>query len=90
MPSSWDLPDPGITPISLASPALAGRFFTTSATWEACGHYRFMIYYNITDEKRIEFSFGVGTAYCPVRWLGTPQWAVTPSKNVPAQLPICS
>ena len=25
----WDLPDPGINPKSLASPVLAGRFFTT-------------------------------------------------------------
>ena len=32
MPSSRDLPDPGIKPVSLASPALAGGFFTTSAT----------------------------------------------------------
>ena len=30
-----DLPDPGMEPASLMSPALAGRFFTTSATWEA-------------------------------------------------------
>ena len=30
-----DLPDPGIKPMSLASPTLEGRFFTTSATWEA-------------------------------------------------------
>ena len=30
-----DLPDPGIEPKSLRSPALANRFFTTSATWEA-------------------------------------------------------
>ena len=30
-----DLPDPGIEPGSLMSPALAGRFFITSATWEA-------------------------------------------------------
>ena len=30
-----DLPNPGIEPTSPASPALAGRFFTTSATWEA-------------------------------------------------------
>ena len=29
------LPDPGIKPSSLMSPALAGRFFTTSAIWEA-------------------------------------------------------
>ena len=31
-----DLPDPGIKPVSLTSPALAGGFFTTSS-WEA--HY---------------------------------------------------
>ena len=29
------LPDPGIEPESLMSPALAGGFFTTSTTWEA-------------------------------------------------------
>ena len=33
--SPGDLPDPGIEPTSLKSPALAGRFFTTNATWEA-------------------------------------------------------
>ena len=35
MPSSRDLPYPGIELVSLMSPALAGGFFTTSATWEA-------------------------------------------------------
>ena len=37
MPSAMprDLPDPGIEPLSLGSPALAGRFFTTSTTREA-------------------------------------------------------
>ena len=34
-PSPGDLPDPGVEPTSLTSPELAGRFFTTSATWEA-------------------------------------------------------
>ena len=34
-PSPGDLPHPGIEPTFLASPALAGGFFTTSATWEA-------------------------------------------------------
>ena len=29
-----DIVNPGIKPWSLMSPALAGRFFTTSATWE--------------------------------------------------------
>ena len=32
---SRDLPDPGTEPTSLLSPAPAGGFFTTSATWEA-------------------------------------------------------
>ena len=34
-PSPRDLPDPGIEPMALASPALAGRFFTTSTIREA-------------------------------------------------------
>ena len=33
-PLQGDLPDPGIKPESLTFPALAGGFFTTSATWE--------------------------------------------------------
>jgi len=34
-PSPGDLPDPGIEPASLTSPALVGGFFITSAAWEA-------------------------------------------------------
>ena len=34
-PSLRDLPDPGIEPTFLESPALADRFFTTITTWEA-------------------------------------------------------
>ena len=34
-PLPGDLPDPGIEPATLLSPALAGKFFITSATWEA-------------------------------------------------------
>ena len=34
-PLPGDLPDSEIKPQSLMSPALAGGFFTTSATWEA-------------------------------------------------------
>ena len=33
-PPPGDLPYPAIEPLSLTYPALAGRFFTTSATWE--------------------------------------------------------
>ena len=38
-PSAGNLPDPGTEPVSLASPALAGGFFTTSTTWEALDTY---------------------------------------------------
>ena len=34
-PPPEDLPDWGMEPASLMPPALAGRFFTTSTTWEA-------------------------------------------------------
>ena len=37
-PPPGDLPDPGIKPAFLVSPALAGRFFTTSATWETLSY----------------------------------------------------
>ena len=33
-PPPGDIPNPGIKPVSLMSPAMAGRFFSTSATWE--------------------------------------------------------
>ena len=35
-PPPGDLPNPGMEPASLMSPALAGGFFITSATWETC------------------------------------------------------
>ena len=35
-PPNVDLPDPGIKPASLRSPALAGGFFTANSTWEGC------------------------------------------------------
>ena len=38
-PPPGDLPDPGTKPASLMTPALTGRFFTTSATWEAQINY---------------------------------------------------
>ena len=34
-PPPGDLPDPGTEPTTLKSPALAGKLFTTSTTWEA-------------------------------------------------------
>ena len=36
LPFPGYLPSPGVKPMSLASPTLAGRFFTTSVIWETC------------------------------------------------------
>ena len=49
MPSSRDLSDPGIKPTSLMSPALAGVFFTPSATWEA--HFGVICKVNTANEN---------------------------------------
>ena len=38
-PSPGDFPDPGTEPESLTSPALAGGFFTTSATIQVCNYW---------------------------------------------------
>ena len=58
--SPGDHPDPGIEPASFTSPALAGSFFTTRATWEAplvyystrvntiCQKYIYMYIYTYT------------------------------------------
>ena len=39
-PPPGDLPNPGIEPMTLMSPALTDGFFTTSATWEAPNNYK--------------------------------------------------
>ena len=49
-PPPGDLPNPGIELSSLMSPALTGRFFTTSATWEAVvwtpiNKYTFLVWF---------------------------------------------
>ena len=49
-PSPGDLPNPGIKPTSLTSPALAGGFFTTSTTWEA----QYSIYKHYFSAKLFE------------------------------------
>ena len=40
-PSPGDLPNPGIELTPLMSPALASRFFTTNANWEALQNLAF-------------------------------------------------
>ena len=43
-PSPWDLPDPGLKSTSPNSPALAGRFFTTSTSWEGTQLFHLWVY----------------------------------------------
>ena len=54
-PSPQHLPNPGIKPWTQASPALAGRFFTISATWEAHVHIctQTIEYYSSTKKNVI-------------------------------------
>ena len=47
-PPPGDLPNQGLNPPSSMSPALTGRFFTTSATWEALGGLKSHKYWFIT------------------------------------------
>ena len=49
-PPPGHLPNPGIKPASLMSPALAGRFFTHWATWEAhdIQHLHLITYWSLT------------------------------------------
>ena len=42
-PPPGDLLNPGIKPTSLMSPELAGRFFTTGASWEADSLWRVVV-----------------------------------------------
>ena len=53
-PLPGDLPDPGIEPASFMSPALAGRFFTSSATWKASFLciYIYIFFYNHTEDNK--------------------------------------
>ena len=51
-----DLPNLGIEPTSLASPALASRFFTTSNTWQAdCLQKWFDVFYKTAPKKSYIF-----------------------------------
>ena len=51
-PPPEDPNDPGMEPVSLLSPALAGGFFTTSATWEVSGDTLNQLAYSAAADKR--------------------------------------
>ena len=56
-PTQQDFSDPGIEPLSLVSPALAGRFFTTGATWEAPPYYSSLTFISSDTSNYISSSF---------------------------------
>ena len=51
-PPSGDLPNPGLNPSSLASPALAGRYFTNCTTWKAHQVYEKYALHVYPDEEK--------------------------------------
>ena len=63
-PPPEDLPDPGIEPTCLASPALAGRFFTTAATWEAPELGFFALTLHALYTLSLVLGFGICVCVC--------------------------
>ena len=61
--SPGDPPYSGIEPMSLSSPALAGGFFTTSATWEAHSHL-----VSLAQLFWSKFSLSFPTLWSTPRW----------------------
>ena len=66
-PPPGDLPHPGIEPESPKCPALAGRFFTTSATWEAQN-----------NKWRTDSSLPLSLLHTPF----SPSWSSAFSRNI--------
>ena len=65
-PPLGNLPNPGIEPASLSSPALAGRFFTTSATWELFARHceKYFWYYFIKPSWHYKIKITFINLYC--------------------------
>ena len=74
-PPPGDLPNPGIKPLTLISPALAGRFFTTSATWEALYETIIISLFKVFLYMHIfHFPYWYHNQYCH-EYLGMCVWA---------------
>ena len=55
-PPPGDISNTGIEPVSLESPALAGRLFATSATWEAQLNYMLSLFIHGVTKSRTRLS----------------------------------
>ena len=71
-----DLPDPGFKLMSLTSPALASRFFTTSATWEVLVPSSYNLLLGQLIAKCL-LSSADGVILFAWLWLGTAQVSTT-------------
>ena len=63
------LPNPGIKLMSITSPALAGRFFTTSITWEVYSVFSHGLFFPLFRlvrqlEQQKEITLADGLVYC--------------------------
>ena len=97
-PAAGDLPDPGIKPASFMSPAMAGGFFTTSATWEACENSEKSVICNLEErywqsdlgfaasgtERNKCLLFRSHAVYSIL--LQQPKWTQTPKHKFPPSL----
>ena len=63
-PPPGDLPDRGVEPMSLMSPALAGRFFTISTTWEDL----FAVYVFLNLRGRVELEHSMCLLLCKTQY----------------------
>ena len=66
-PPPGDLSDPGIELMSLKSPSMACRFFTTSTTWENSGTISFLFFLKLLQFWPLGISnyFGSGSLWVP-------------------------
>ena len=70
-----DLPDPGIKPAPLMSPALAGRFSMASTTWEAwwAGYLAFILFFvkqKTWNQLSIRTFLVLRFCFCPLELYG--------------------
>ena len=62
-PTPGDFPNPGVEPLTLTSPALAGRFLTTGVVWEAPGIPLFVPLFGC-NSYAFSFHFTVALRVC--------------------------
>ena len=65
-PPPGGLPDPGIEPLSLTSPALAGGSFTTSATGEASSYQHNLTKHRVRRRWKEPLYFRISTLQCDI------------------------